>query len=432
MAQLVSVVGCGWASAILQSDAQNCCEHSRYAWHVLTVLDGVLRATKWIAGKVLRVVPEWLRGRVLPGEFGFDPNNTPVPVSAPAGSVRLFIAPVNYAGQGWQWARAVERHLPDVGAVNMVCRIGNDFRHPADNVVPLGFYAASTRWQRTQRDAVLHGFTHVMIEAEKQPFGAVLDESIESQARDLIDAGVSVMMLCHGSDIRLPSRHMSRYSDSPFFDTMAPLAPKLERIASRNRAVLDRLGLPVFVTTPDLILDVPYARWLPSVVDLDLWRSDTAPLDRSRPIVAHAPSKGATKGSELVDPILYKLDAEGLITYRRVSKVPFSEMPEVYRDADIVIDQVRLGDYDVVALESMAAGRVLVGHVSDHTRQHVREQTGREVPVVEGRPDQLEATIRAIVRERDEYRNTALDGIQFVSEFHDGRRSAQILETVLR
>jgi hypothetical protein len=391
----------------------------------------ITRAVKWIAGRILRLIPEGVRGRLLPGEFGFAPAEMPPPPIAPDGRVRLFIAPVNYAGQGWHWARAVDSHVAGAGAVNMVVRMRSDFGHPADNVVPLGFYAASTRWQRMQRNAVADGFTHVMIEAEKQPFGAILDESVASQARWLQKRGLRVVMLCHGSDIRLPSRHIALNHDSPFLDSLAAVSGVLERTARRNRELLDDLACPVFVSTPDLLLDVPSARWLPVVVDSGTWRTDTIPLSRQRPVVAHAPSSGSVKGSELIDPILRRLDDDGVISYLKVERVPFARMPSIYREADIVLDQVRLGDYGVASCEAMAAGRVVIGHVSEHARAHVLEATGRSLPIVESTAGDLEAVIRGILADPARFRAVARDGADFVSQVHDGRMSARVLESVL-
>lgn len=377
-------------------------------------------------------MPEGILGRMLPGKFAFDPRELPAPPQAEPAESRLLITPVNYAGQGWLWARAVTQHAPGASAVNMVVRTSADFSHPADFVVPLGFYAASRSWQRMQRKAVVDGFTHVMVEAEKQPFGALLDESVGGQVAWLRKRGINVMMLCHGSDIRLPSRHIAANADSPFLDSLADVAPVLENIASRNRRLLDKLGLPVLVSTPDLLLDVPYASWLPVVVDPDVWASDELPLRRSVPVVAHAPSSGSVKGSELIDPILKKLEGEGLIAYHRVEGVPFAEMPRVYKDADVVIDQLRLGDYGVAACEAMAAGRVVVGNVSPTARRFIADHTEHDLPIVQAAAHDLEEVLRGILSDRPRYEQVAASGEAFVRSVHDGTESAKVLEEFLK
>ncbi|MGZ0212944.1 MAG: hypothetical protein ACKVI4_10745 [Actinomycetales bacterium] len=339
--------------------------------------------------------------------------------------------PVNYAGQGQRWARAVSTHLRDAEAVNLVVRTGADFSHPADVVVPLGVYAASTRWQREMRKVVKANFTHVMVEAEKQPFGALLDESVQQQVTELQHAGVKVLMLCHGTDIRLPSRHARNHENSPFGGENAKNYSALESVATGNKALLERLGLPVLVSTPGLLSDVPDATWLPVVVDTELWSSDVLPFHREVPVVAHAPSSAAIKGSTFIDPVLQRLESEGLIEYRRVSGVPFAQVPELYRDADVVVDQLLLGDYGVAACEAMAAGRVVVAHVDEQVRSHVEVATGMTLPIVEATVISLDEVLRSLLRDPVLSRAHAQAGIQFVNRTHDGRFSAEVLEPFL-
>lgn len=386
---------------------------------------------KRIAGHMLRLLPERVRGRVLPERFRYRVEDVPLAVEPPPTPVRLFIAPVNYAGQAREWGRAAARHLPGVGAVNLAVRMPDDFAHAADAVVPVGVWAASRRWHRDTRSSVLSGFTHAIVEAQRWPFGSPLVETVETQVHDMQRSGLSVAMLCHGSDIRLPSRHAELNSASPFAGAMGSATAVLERGALSSRRLLDRLGLPVFVSTPDLLVDVPYATWLPLVVDVDTWLTDVAPLGVQRPIVVHAPSRSTIKGSELVDPIAQALHDEGLIEYRRVSGIPHDGMRAVYRAADIVLDQFRLGDYGVAACEAMAAGRVVVGHVNESVRSRVRETTNAELPIIEATGASLESVLRRIVAERSRAISVARAGPSFVRELHDGRRSAEILRPFL-
>lgn len=188
--------------------------------------------------------------------------------------------------------------------------------------------------------------------------------------------------------------------------------------------------LPVFVSTPGL-LDVPRARWLPVVVDPAQWRSSRLPLTSGTPVVAYVPSNSPMKGDASIDVQLSALEAEGLIRYHRLERVPSADMPDVYRSADIVLDQFRLGDYGVAACEAMAAGRIVVGHVHDDVRRRVHEVTGRHLPVVEARFDGVGAKIREILHDPVRWRESAADGVSFVDQVHDGRVSAAQLADFL-
>jgi hypothetical protein len=376
------------------------------------------------------LVPDGVLNRILPGRYRYDPADLVVAVP-PRTPVRLFIAPVNWAGQAWRWARAAEQNIVGVGAVTMAYRAGGEFGYPADLVIPATGYVLSRDWQRRQLDAVRSGFTHVIIEAERHIFGRVYDQSVEAQVRQLLDAGLHVAFLCHGSDIRLPSRHAVENEYSPFRGPLGGVTARLEKQAVENKALLDTMRLPVFVSTLGLLRDVPVASWLPVVVEPALWATDSIPLTRERPVVAHAPSRASMKGSELIDPVMRGLHDEGLIEYVRIAGVPAADMPAVYRNADIVLDQFRLGDYGVAACEALAAGRVVVGHVTADVRARVRESTALDLPIVEASADTLGGVIRDMCENRERYRSIARSGIDFVRDVHDGRRSADVLRPFL-
>src|SRR5690606_33676634 len=137
-----------------------------------------------------------------------------------------------------------------------------------------------------------------------------------------------------------------------------------------NRLVLDAFDGPVFVSTPDLLLDVPEATLLPVVVDVDTWAAAAQAANSPKspaaaPTVMHIPSNASIKGSPHVDRVATELAERGVIRYERLSGVPAAQMPETVAQADIVVDQLLLGSYGVAACEAMAAGRAVVGNVSD-------------------------------------------------------------------
>lgn len=371
-----------------------------------------------------------LASRLSPS-LSFDLRQLPAAPSRPAGKIRLYVAPVNFAGQGNRWARAAEAGVDGVAAVSMAYRFGHGFGHPVDQSVPVLAYLFARSWQRAQRDAVERDFTHVLIEAGRQPFGRIFDQTVDDQVRSLLAAGLRVAMVAHGSDIRLPSRHAAGNADSPFRPGLWNKTPGLEREARENARLFDRLGLPVFVSTPDLLIDQPAATWLPVVVEPDRWAQNDVPLLRDRPVVVHAPSSTVVKGSELIDPVLTGMQEEGIIEYVRAENIPAADMPGFYGRADIVLDQVRIGGYGVAACEGMAAGRVVIGHVSDQTRDFVLQQSGRSLPIVESRASALRDTILDVIARREHYRLLAADGIGFVRDVHDGRRSAEALTPFL-
>ncbi len=396
-----------------------------------------MRALKTLVKRVVKAVlplaPDALVSRLVPSAEHYDPKEIPLPLGARTTPIRLFIGPSNLAGQGWGWARSAAKLLHGVDAVSMAGpKKGRGFSFPVDLQVPFYVYRWSPSWRAAQVRSLTHEFTHVIVESARPLFGDALGRDLLGDLRVLRAHSVSVALVFHGSDIRLPSRHAAHSKWSPFHETQSELTTVLEASVRATSERIDGLDLPIFVSTPDLLVDIPTAEWLPVVVDPDVWRTDRAPLSgNGLPIVAHAPSGAILKGSDLIDPILTRLEEEGLLRYQRVSGVPSSEMPEVYKSADIVIDQIRLGIYGVAACEAMAAGRIVVSHVSNQVRDFVRSETGLELPIVETTPDQLEARLREIIAHPSEYLRTAAQGVDYVEEVHNGRLSAQQLSEFL-
>ena len=341
--------------------------------------------------------------------------------------IRLLIAPVNYSGQAYAWARALETDDADISARNMAIEVPGGFDFAADLLVPVGTYHNDADWQQRQLDAASHA-THVLIEAEEPPFGRLLGRSVAAQAQALLDRGVDVAYLAHGTDARLPSRHMREHPIS-YYDDPAVYLPRAEQVAARNIELLRNSGRMVFVSTPDLLSDLPGAFWCPVTVDPARWAADDR---RERPAgaplrVAHAPSVAAYKGTPLIMPVLERLQAEGLIELDLIQGVPSADMPARFAAADVMLDQFRTGSYGVAACEAMAAGCIVIGEVFDRVRADIFTATGLRLPVLEAVPGTLEDVLRRLAAAPDLSRERARS-VEFVSAVHDGRHSARVLQ----
>jgi len=343
--------------------------------------------------------------------------------SPPPTPVVLGVTPANFAGQGWAWARSAERNLPGVSAQVVANPGGYGFR---TDVVLTSELAADLDWQLDQARRVLGGWTHVLSESVRPVLGLLNGSTLSGDMASLLRAGVHVAAVCHGSEIRRPSHHQATYPFSPFVGDWDGL-PELRQRADRNRAILHALDIPVFVSTPDLLDDVPHARWLPVVVDEEDLVAAPPPFQREVPVVLHLPSSPRLKGTEAIDAVGQRLAEEGLIVYRSLRDVPASSTAALIRDADVVVDHIVIGNYGVLACQAMAAGRLTVGHI----HERVRRRVGRPVPVLEATPLTLEAVLRSALKDPTTVADLAASGPEFVRDLHDGRVSAQVLATFL-
>lgn len=382
----------------------------------------------WVNALVDRVIdspPEFLWKRMSPLARAAAPEEIPeLPVPAPDAEIRLVVGPANFAGQGERWARALAQSRGGVWAHTISVEGPDGFRFASGTTVAPHVHASSADWQERVL-GLLSRSTHVLIEAERPLLGR-RHRSFEEEARELIARGLDLACIAHGTDVRIPSVHAEIEPWSPYRASGQYLG-RLETVARRNVAALARLGRPVFVSTPDLRDFVPGAFWCPVVVQPDRWAAARG-AHRERPVVSHAPSHAALKGTDLVIPAMRRLESEGLIEFRLIERVPATRMPEVYAESDIVLDQFRLGSYGAAACEAMASGAAVVGHVSRSVRETVQRETGLELPVVEADGDSLADVIRGLVADPARLEALAERGRAFVGEVHDGRWSARALE----
>ncbi|MCW3814985.1 hypothetical protein ONA91_11010 [Micromonospora sp. DR5-3] len=340
--------------------------------------------------------------------------------------VTLAIGPANYAGQAYHWAVAAQRHrgVPATSFAFDLAPPGRrrhgDFRFPVHHRVPA--HRLTTPWGRAVRlSRALRTATHVAVDG----FLPLSGPDLEADLRGLVGQGRRLALIAHGTEVRDPEAHRDRLPFSYYADADRGWVDAVRRAAG-NRALATRLGLPVFVSTPDLLLDLQSATWLPVTVDPRPWSTARPALaGGGPPVVLHRPSRSLPpiKGTELVDPILRDLAARGLIRYLRPESVPHDAMPALVAQADVVVDQILTGSYGVAAVEGLAAGRLVVGYVCPATRALMPE----DPPVVDAPPSTFGEVMRRIVADPESFARRAAQGPRFVRRWHDGRTAAAVL-----
>lgn len=344
---------------------------------------------------------------------------------------KVVIGPLNAAGQAAAWAAALRRDGLVATSVSFRPRPRPPWaRRPSFDAPPdarLPYPRMTTaRGRRRRANRLLDGVSHLVLDGFVPLLGNVAEGLTGSELAELSTRGIRVALLAHGSDVRDPERH-ARETPGSFFPLLDPtVTARLTTRSARNRQVARGSDLPLFVSTPDLLLDLPEATWLPLCVDNLTWK----PVRRTpsaRPRFLHAPSSGGMKGSDVIDPALRALHEEGRIEYVRPHGVPHSEMPGLVASVDVVVDQVRSGSYGTTAVEAMLSHKVVVAHVSDAVRGLLPEDPG----IVEAPPSSFRDAIDELLDSREQWSAHADRSHAFAVAWHDGTASARALRTVV-
>lgn len=353
----------------------------------------------------------------------------------------LLIGPANYAGQASAMAGAVTRTTAVRAFSASLTKSRGAISFPADITIPRLRWAFDPYWRLRWRGEVKSRFGAVLIDGGLPLIRGGLTRTasgrvslsragLRADIDELREAGVDVGLMFHGSEIRSPAAHQGRESRSPFHSMDDRLVAELTETVEHTREVAAQTGCAMFVTTPDLLIDCPSATWLPTVVDAQRWTGGRPVELAERPVVLAAPSSDAIAGARDIDGSLRDLHDRGLVTYIRAANVPPATMPDLIRSADVVIDKVGLGLYGVIALEAMAAGRLVLGYASTQVRDELRRH-GSEVPVVDLDPADVEGCFQAIRDESERFSLLAADGPAFVEQWHSGTVTAQRITTSL-
>ena len=218
--------------------------------------------------------------------------------------------------------------------------------------------------------------------------------------------GKKVGLIFHGSDIRDPLAHAARNPYSPFISqdpAIQEAVIDLNKRSQANRDLLPKvraLQIPTFITTPDLFYEIPWATWLPAVIEMEKFGevADSSPLFSSEKLrVLYIPSRSWIKSAHLITPVLEKLHAEGVIEWKNWVEngaVAHDQIPTLLSQSDIVIDQF-IGLFGVFALEAVAAGRIVLTYVDEAHSHHPTP------PHVNVTPATLESEIRRVARDRE-------------------------------
>ncbi len=178
----------------------------------------------------------------------------------------------------------------------------------------------------------------------------------------------------------------------------------------------------------------PRGRWpeydvVHPALDLTDWiPSPTEPGDVLR--VAHAPSKRAVKGTDTVLAAVESLRARGApIELDLIEGVPNREARLRYAAADVVIDQLRIGWYGMLAIESMALAKPVVVHLDEEAAAETEDAFDLKLPLVRASESDLEDVLAGLIDARETLPGLGQRSRAYVEQVHGHLKVArQVLE----
>jgi hypothetical protein len=169
------------------------------------------------------------------------------------------------------------------------------------------------------------------------------------------------------------------------------------------------------VSSYDAVRWVPHADVVLPGIEISGIEPAVPAAEPKRPVIMHAPSSRRRKGTEHVVAAIDGLDAD----LRIVEGLTHDEAFALYREADIVVDQLNAGWYGVFAIECLALGKPVVTFLHDEAVRRTEEAYGVEVPLVSATAETLRERLRPLVEDAGLRHRIGAASRAYAEKLHD-------------
>jgi glycosyltransferase involved in cell wall biosynthesis len=322
------------------------------------------------------------------------------------------------------------------------------FGYPADEVLTRGGALAAelARWGLLKRALRDCDVIHFNFGQSTMPQRVAADLPARSRARgwlrraynlysgalELKDlgwlkrAGKRIVVTYQGDDARQSDYLRSHFDIHPA-DEAGYYSPGSDRLKRWRIEAFSRWADAIFALNPDLLHVLPpRARFLP-YANVDPSRfQPVVPGTRGLPVLLHAPSHQGVKGTRFIMEAVDRLKAEGVaFEFLLLRDLPHEEAMQLYRRADLLVDQLLVGWYGGLAVELMALGKPVIAYIRTGDLASLPDGMRDSLPLIHSTP----ATVYEVLKEWLTRRRAELGAVgarsrEFVETWHDPRKIA--------
>ncbi len=159
--------------------------------------------------------------------------------------------------------------------------------------------------------------------------------------------------------------------------------------------LFDKYADEIYALNPDLLNVLPpRAHFYP--YKREAYRSSFPSQDTQKKFtVIHAPTDRKIKGTDSILNALKELKTEGLnFEIKLIENLPYHTALELYKNADLAIDQIWAGWYGGFAVDVMQFGVPVMAYIRESDLIHIPKDFRSEIPILNIDPSDLKNSIR--------------------------------------
>lgn len=157
---------------------------------------------------------------------------------------------------------------------------------------------------------------------------------------------------------------------------------------------------------------------------VDINKFEVKHIKNKIPIIVHAPSRRSTKGTEGILEALKAVSGkyELILVEGKTQKEAF----DIYKRADLIIDQISVGTYGVFAIEGMALGKPVITYIDEKMKKNFPQ----ELPIISANFENLGSVVEELVNNRERLESIGERGREYVERFHDNIKVTKHLKKI--
>lgn len=135
-------------------------------------------------------------------------------------------------------------------------------------------------------------------------------------------------------------------------------------------------------------------------------------------LIVHAPTNPAVKGSYYFLKAVEELQSEFDFDFIKVQGYSHDEAKKIYRRADIILDELVIGTYGSLTMESLSMGKCVVTYISDAFPTPHESK----IPVQIATIDNVKEKIRELILSDDLRQSLSINGRKYVETYCDVKK----------
>lgn len=242
----------------------------------------------------------------------------------------------------------------------------------------------------------------------------------KSDLRMFAKAGKKLIVHHQGSDVRMLSAasKLNPYVRVKSYWTEEVIRENLEFMSS----YIHHAVVPSHELVPYIKPYYPSISVIPSSITIEQFKPRYYEANNKPPLVVHAPTNREIKGTEFILDAVARLKQRYNFRFVLLENLSHEQAKKMYRNADIVIDQLRIGDLGITSIEAMALGKPVICYIRKDLRKRYEG-----IPIIDATPDTILTALKYLLTHPEVLYKLGVKGRRYVENHHCSDQAAEQL-----